>query len=160
MILSTRDLQDGVSRRFSGETDSAGIGLGEANAEAAGAIAYDFEAGISDGGIWVRGIVRVPVRLTCVGCLEKFQMLVEVPEFAVQIPLEGRERIDLTESLREDIFLALPPYPKCDLEEGKTCPANFPRIDPVPGEEANSGPATAWDALDKLKSENEESTNN
>ena len=76
-------------------------------------------------------------------------MDVAVPDFATQKELDGRELVDLTPEIREDIHLALPSYPRCDAGGGKTCPASFPRAS---ADDASQPSGTAaWEALDKLK---------
>lgn len=84
-------------------------------------IAYDLEVGLSGGGLFATGTLAVDLELECVSCLERFVRRLEVRDFAFQIELEGRETVDLTEALREDILLALPPHPRCDWDESKTC---------------------------------------
>jgi len=46
---------------------------------------------------------------------------VRVEDFATQIELNGRETVDLTDAVREDILLALPPYPHCDWNGQNVC---------------------------------------
>ncbi|HWL53458.1 MAG TPA: hypothetical protein VNQ90_13560 [Chthoniobacteraceae bacterium] len=84
-------------------------------------VSYDLEVGLSGGGLFATGTLAVDLELECVSCLERFVRRLEVRDFAVQIELEGRETVDLTEALREDILLALPPHPRCDWDESTTC---------------------------------------
>ena len=73
---------------------------------------------------------------------------VRVEDFACQMELDGREEIDLTEPIREDILLALPAHPRCDMVGGKVCPGvKRPEEAPPAGEEA----PPVWAALDQLK---------
>ena len=93
------------------------------------------------------------VELQCVRCLEMFAYPVRVDDLALQIELEGRETIDLTPLLREDILLALPSYPHCDWSGEKVCPADLHArrtAESSPsGEEQR--PSSAWQTLDQLK---------
>lgn len=154
MIIHLRQMPEGILH-LEGSESAAPLGLEEADARPLGELTYSLAAGLSDGGLWVHGRLRLPVELTCVGCLERFAARVDVPEFALQIPLEGKESVDLTEWVREDIFLALPPYPKCDAGSTTPCPAaQFTR-----GSGPAESPASAadppgspfWDVLDQLK---------
>jgi uncharacterized metal-binding protein YceD (DUF177 family) len=86
---------------------------------------------------------------------------VELPDFALQVQLEetgGGESIDLTPWVREDILLALPPYPKCDLVGGKECLARFPTTEFAPTGESPEEQNSIWSALDEL--ENKKKSNN
>lgn len=82
--------------------------------------------------------------------MESFETDLVVDPFAMQKELDGREQVDLTPELREDIHLALPSYPRCDSEGRKVCPASFPQ---APADTARPSSKAAWDALDKLKTE-------
>lgn len=153
MILSLRDLQE-ESQLLEGTWDVRQIGLEEAGASTAGELQYHLEAGLSGGGLWVRGNLRLPVKLTCVNCLASFVWEVEIPDFAMQTQVEGSDTIDLTEWIREDILLALPPYPKCDSAGGRNCPAKFPPVEHAPGENSSGTASQVWSALDKIKPKN------
>jgi uncharacterized metal-binding protein YceD (DUF177 family) len=115
-------------------------------------VGYDLEIGVSDGGLFATGRVGVELEMECVSCLEKFERRLELPDFACQIELTGSETVDLTEPIREDILLALPPHPHCDWNGEKVCKgaARVAQIhaaasDPLPEEKE------VWGALDQLK---------
>lgn len=86
-----------------------------------GPVRYNLEVGLSDGGLFATGSLEADLELECVTCLERFEYTVEVPDFAVQVELPPTEAVDLTEEVREDILLALPPYPHCDWNGKKAC---------------------------------------
>ena len=73
-----------------------------------------------------------------------------VPDFACQIELTGNETVDLTEPVREDILLALPPHPHCDWNGERECKAAFRKQSETP-EEPLSDTREVWGALDQLK---------
>ncbi len=100
------------------------------------------------GGLFAMGSLKIQVSLKCVACLEQFETDVVVDPFAIQKELDGRELVDLTPEIREDIHLALPAYPRCDVEGRKTCPASFPQAPAVAPPQSGTA---AWEALDKLK---------
>jgi uncharacterized metal-binding protein YceD (DUF177 family) len=151
MKVHLRQIPQGETLHLEGEEDGGFLELEEVGAQAVSPVFYSLDAGLSDGGLFAAGRVSVRVRLKCVACLEPFEMDLVIDSFATQKELDGRELVDLTPEIREDIHLALPTYPRCDSEGGKTCPASFPQ---APAEDAatpiDSGNA-AWEALDKLK---------
>jgi uncharacterized metal-binding protein YceD (DUF177 family) len=126
-----------------------------------GPLRYALEVGIHGTGVWATGWVELDVEQTCVRCLRRFAMPVRVSNFAVQKEAHGREAIDLTPELREDILLALPANPDCHRHGGLTCKlpvstnqfsvASRATTDPV--DDANQGIAgpNPWSTLDELQ---------
>lgn len=119
-------------------------------------LVYELTATDLDDAVLVQGELRLPLDCECVRCLKPFTQEVEVPEFAVHLPLAGDdavpvadECVDLTPFLREDILLTLPQHPLCKPDcrglsqfaaggaSGQTS-------------QTNAG-ASAWAALNKLK---------
>jgi len=76
---------------------------------------------------------------------------VEVPDFATQVELGTSETVDLTEEIREDILLALPPHPHCDWN-GANCCAGVLEIQKIHESEppADLGEKNPWKTLDQL----------
>ena len=136
-------------KHYEGEDPSEVLELNDEHARAVAPIHYSLEVGLSDGGLWAQGQVGTEVECQCVRCLEKFRRPLAVPNFAAQIPLEGREMVDLTEHLREDILLALPAHPTCDWDGKKVCKASFTAAGAAtePLEERPD----VWKELDNLK---------
>lgn len=151
MKVHLHQIPDGATLHLEGTEDSAFIGLEEAGATPVGPLEYSLDAGLSEGGIFATGSLRQRVRLRCVACLEDFETDIEIPDFALQKELTTREQVDFSDEVREDIQLALPAYPRCDAEGRKTCPASFP---PAPANSSPSSGTPAWNALDKLKTDN------
>lgn len=148
MKVHLHQIPTGSTLHIEGEEDAAFLGLEEAGMEAASPVSYSLDVGLSDGGLFAAGRIAVTISCKCVKCLERFEQTIEIDPFATQKELDGRELVDLTPEIREDIHLALPAYPRCDAEGRKTCPASFPQA-PVDDEEPSGAPA--WDALDQLK---------
>lgn len=120
-----------------------------AEVRCSGPLRYNFEAGVSEGALWVNGSLRQEVELTCVACLEKFKTEIRVPEFAIHEELAGPETVDLTPFAREDLLLNLPAYPHCDRDGGRVCPG--PKL--APSEQKSAAlekRAHDWGELDKL----------
>lgn len=133
-----------------GEEPSSILELNDAIARPTGPITYSLDVGLSDGGLFATGPLSVPLDLVCVACLEHFPYLLEVPNFACQVELTGRESVDLTEYVREDTLLALPPHPHCDWNGERECKAAFRDKSETP-EEPLSDTREVWGALDQLK---------
>jgi len=135
-------------QHLEGDEDAAFLDLEAIGAKPAGPVHYALEVGLSGGGVFATGRVVAPVELTCVACLQPFVYEAAVDPFAVQVEVDGREMVDLTPAVREELLLALPNHPRCDLLEGHSCPYHQPAPSgggPPPTAES------AWDQLDKLK---------
>ncbi len=105
------------------------------------------DVGLSEGGFFATGELKVDLGLQCVACLETFRYPVRIENFACQVELNGAEMIDLTEPVREDILLALPPHPHCDWNGGKVCAGLTPGTASIPETETKPD---VWGALDNL----------
>jgi uncharacterized metal-binding protein YceD (DUF177 family) len=114
-------------------------------------IQYSLDVGLSDGGLFATGLIGVDLELECVGCLERFRYPLRVPEFACQVELTGSETVDLTEPIREDILLALPPHPHCDWNGERVCQGVAYRAKSEAADAPLAEKPDAWDALDQLK---------
>jgi uncharacterized metal-binding protein YceD (DUF177 family) len=151
MKVHLAQIPQGETLHLEGEEDAAPLELETAGAQPTGPLEYSLDVGISDGGLFATGCLTVPVRMTCVSCLEPFDREIVSDPFALQMELTGGELVDLTPEVREDIHLLLPAHPKCDQGGDKTCPARFPagaRTSPMPTEKTQR-PAI-WEALDQL----------
>ena len=108
-------------------------------------IRWSLDIGLSDGGLFATGKLAADLEMTCVACLRKFTYPLRVDDFATQVELKSPETVDLTDQMREDILLALPPYPHCDWNGQNVCKGALRKVKESPGE------SHTWDALDKLK---------
>ena len=114
-------------------------------------IRFAVDVGLSHGGLFATGNLAVDLELECVCCLERFEFPLEVPNFAVQVELANSELVDLTENVREDILLALPPYPHCDWNGERPC-SGVRAIAQQQGHETVAEPTgkNPWATLDRL----------
>ena len=135
--------------RCEGEEPSEILELDSDRARTTGPIEYALDVGLSEGGLFATGRLSVPIECQCVRCLEKFFRALGVEDFVCQVQLEGRETVDLTDQVREDILLALPAHPHCDWDGEKVCKAQF-RDAPSEAEPLDD-PRDVWKGLDKLK---------
>ena len=135
------------------EGEEAGniLDIHDQDVQAVGPIRYALDIGLSQGGMFATGNLAVDLELECVCCLEHFRFPLEVADFAVLLELGTSEMVDLTENVREDILLALPPYPHCDWNGVKACSGVRP-IMQTPGEEIETEPVreNPWATLDRL----------
>ncbi len=121
-----------------------------------------------EGEIIVTGEIDTPMKIRCVRCWEMFHWTQSIADFACVIEeseLDESLTIDLTEPLREEIFLQLPNYPRCDELSGRQCPGveaieaqnqrPFPGVDGESSEKSEGGEAgrkeDKWGALDALR---------
>ena len=132
-----------------GEEDSAVLDLHDAQLRPASPIQYALDVGLSGGGLFATGQLAVDFDTQCVVCLEAFKYPARIDDFACQVELSGAETVDLTEPVREDILLALPPHPHCDWNGERVCPGPFP-LEKENVNEPLSEP-DVWGALDQLK---------
>jgi uncharacterized protein len=109
---------------------------------------YALDVGISGSSLHVTGRLWADLELECGSCLQRFVYPLAVNDFAAQYELTGPEVVDLTPAMREDMLLALPPYPRCDWDGKTVCPG--PRADLLPSGDVPST-VNAWDALNELK---------
>jgi uncharacterized protein len=100
---------------------------------------------LSEGGLFATGKLGVDLDMTCVACLREFTYPLRVEDFATQMELTGPETVDLTDQMREDTLLALPPYPHCDWNGQNVCKGARLKEKEIPSE------SHTWDELDKLK---------
>ena len=136
-------------KHYEGEEPSEVLELNSDRARTLGPIQYALDVGLSDGGLFAIGTLSVEIECACVRCLEKFRRSLDVDDFACQVELEGREMVDLTEHLREDILLTLPAHPHCDWDGEKVCKAQF-RDAPSEAEPLDDH-RDVWKDLDQLK---------
>jgi uncharacterized metal-binding protein YceD (DUF177 family) len=135
-------------KHFEGEDPAGVLDLQDPSIQPTAPLAYSLDVGLSDGGLFATGRIQSAFRLQCVKCLESFEYPVVISDFACQVEIGSSEEVDLTESLREDIVLALPAHPHCDWNGLNPCSGlRLPPEEPVQTET----PKPVWDALDRLK---------
>ena len=141
---------------LSGEADSALLGLGDGSIRCNGPIHYELEATLYDTEMVVRGMVEAPFIMRCDRCLEEFPYTVQVAGLTLSFERGDAPTLDITDELREELILALPAYPKCELT-GKECQIHdinddF-RLDKVPPSGvdcATPSGKSVWQALDQF----------
>jgi len=129
-----------------GEEPASILELNDPYAKPRSGVRWALDIGLSEGGLFATGRLAVDVNVQCVACLRNFTYPVRVEDFATQVELNGRETVDLTDQMREDILLALPPYPHCDWNGQNVCKGAARE-----STEESLGDSHTWDELDKLK---------
>jgi uncharacterized metal-binding protein YceD (DUF177 family) len=153
MKIHLRQIPQGGTLHVEDAEDPRFLELEEVEARPVSPVHYALDVGLSGGGIFATGHLRLRVRFRCVACLNEFETDLIIDPFAVQKELDGRESVDLTPEIREDIHLALPAHPRCDAGGRKTCPARFSQ---APADDTPPSGDAPWSALDKLKTEKSE----
>jgi len=134
MRINLRDIRE-EGQDFRGELAEDIFQLGENQPKAAGPVRYEVRAEIVDETLIVRGTLDADFEMNCVRCLDPFVFNVHVAEALYAEEIEGRETIDLTDSVREDILLALPDHPHCEeASPPRNCPAQG--LFEAPGDQA------------------------
>ncbi len=133
-----------------GQEECALPGLGGDEVRCTGPLRYNLDVGIAEGSFWANGSLAQPVELRCVRCLDPFPYEIQVPNFALHMPLPGSETIDLTPALREDLLLNLPAHPHCDRDGGRPCGALREKEQQAESEQ-KAKLEHDWGELDKLK---------
>jgi uncharacterized protein len=111
-------------------------------------VAYSVFVQAAKNDLLVTGQLSVDLELECVSCLRRFHYPLSVPDFVFETAIDGRETIDLTPVIREDILLVLPSHPRCDWDGHSVCPGL--RIEKGISIESMPEASNAWDALDEL----------
>ena len=121
-----------------GEVDA--IDLDEEFVKPFGGIRYELEVRLYGKELLVKGAIEQDFDLVCSRCGKDFDDTVKVPDFVFSEEVgDDTVEVDLTESLRESIILALPTYPVCD----EACPG-IEQTQEMPGDDR-------WGVLDQLK---------
>lgn len=146
-------------RYLSGELDAAVFGIDSAALRSTGPLSYELEVQLFETELMVRGSITAPFELRCDRCLTLFPYTVELDELTYSYDVKGKLQLDITEDLREEVVLALPSYPKCEIS-GLECEINDTfgdfRLDKDPQsgvDFATPSGESVWDALDQFPKE-------
>ena len=122
----------------SGEVDA--VDLDEEFVKSFGGIRYRLDVRLYGRELLVRGSAEQDFDLVCSRCGKDFDDTVKVADYVSSHEIaDNTVEVDLTESLRESIILALPTYPVCS----ETCPGVVQKTQELPDER--------WNVLEKLK---------
>lgn len=114
----------------------------------AGPLACDLLCELLGDELLVRGTLRLPCACVCGRCGCDFETEFAEEEFCETFPVAGLETVDLTESVREGIILALPSYPICEEACKGVCLRCGQNLNVGPCECGRESASSPWDALD------------
>lgn len=147
----------GGREKYSGELDSEIFGIDDEEVTSIGPLAFDLHVQRFENELFVRGNISAPFKFRCVRCLGYFDYVVEVCDFAASFQIDSQNVVDVSDSLREEIVLDFPAYPKCaDGGMENDCMAKTPYfgVDKEGGTGVNSSApirnSGVWDALNEL----------
>jgi len=151
---------------YEGELDKSVL-LTKANdlAQCHSTLYYDIHVQRFDNELLLRGFLEATLEMCCVKCNLKFLQTVEIEEFSSSEEITSGA-IDVTEILREEIFIEAPISPNCeDGDEKMTCEPisehlavdkhTEPEVNEPPEAEKGKGWSNDWDALEGFKSFND-----
>lgn len=150
--------EEGIS--LCGELPATIFDLTDEDAKADGPLEYDLHVQQFDNELLLQGYISAPFMLTCVRTLHPFRQTITIQNAAIAIDVEGKDVIDPTEALREEIIILLPANPKCDdADEPQHCEidSKYLALDKEPDSDVKTPPASEgdsrWDALDAFDSD-------
>ena len=152
MKIDVREIpEEGLYLR--GETAQDIFELGDDLIKPSGPLRYDLHASLVSGSVLVRGTLTTEFQAACVRCLEPVSLQIRLENCVFHLPISSQGTIDLTESVREDILLALPVYPHCeDGTPSKRCPLHGhfeePEDSGKESREAPPGGRNFWSTLE------------
>ena len=115
---------------------------------------YSFQVVRTGAEITVTGTLEASFQIQCARCLDPIPWKLEINDFCQILSVPDDSVADLTPLIREDIILALPLAPRCELDSAGRCPRSGRVFAPGQDDFAEKRRATVWRDLDQLKREN------
>lgn len=145
--------------RLKGSLDASIFGIDSEALQSTGPLKYELEAQLFETELVIQGNISAAFRLRCDRCLTHFDYTCAPDPIALSYEVKGKPALDITDDLREELILALPCYPKCELS-GEECEINNDfgdfRLDkdPLSGVDSSTPSGkSVWDALDQFPTE-------
>ncbi len=113
----------------------------------AGDIGYDLQCQKLGEELLVRGRLTLACDCVCSRCGCDYSTQFQESQFCESFKIQGFETLDLTESVREGIILALPTYPICKEDCQGVCFRCGQDLNVGPCRCAQEGESSPWDAL-------------
>ena len=110
------DIEDAVS------ADALGLAESQDGSVVVGDVRLRLNLNVVGGELLVRGSWSGEIELVCSRCLEVFRVSLDEKELFWDFEIMGRDSIDLTDRVREDIILHFPVKPLCRAECRGLCP--------------------------------------
>ena len=144
-------------KSFSGELDPSIFEFPDDGTKATGPLLYDLYIQLFDTELLVRGSVSAPIQFTCVRTLTPFIKTLEASDLCLSVE-NALGQIDLTDTLREEIIILSPDYPRCDEgDEPMECilDSRYLAVDKPIDDDVKTPPASEepnpWAALDAIE---------
>ena len=163
LVIDLGTLPD-EGQQVKGELDASIFELAENDARPLGPLSFDLQAQRFGDELLLQGRLSAPFEFQCVRTLTLFKKTIDLPETAISFEIGSAGEIDASESLREEILLNFPPYPRCDEgDEPAPCEVDsrYLAVDKPGEDDVEVPPAsegdTRWAALDALDNPDEQS---
>lgn len=144
-------------KAFSGELEPSIFKFPRDDTKATGPLLYDLYVQLFDTELLVRGSASAPIEFTCVRTLTPFIKTLEASDLCLSVE-NAVGQIDLTDTLREEILLLSPDYPRCDEgDEPMECilDSRYLAVDKPLEDDVKTHPASEepnpWAALDAIE---------
>lgn len=146
--------------QLAGELPANIFDLTNGDSKPLGPLAYDLHAQRFGDELLLQGHLSAPFEFQCVRTLTLFRKTIDLPDTAISFEIGTEGEIDATDSIREEILLNFPPYPRCDEgDEPVPCEIDtrYLAVDNPGGDEVEVPPAPApqgdsrWAPLDALE---------
>ena len=115
---------------------------------------YSFQVNRTGSEITVTGTLGASFEIQCARCLDPIPWHLKINDFCQILSVPDEAVADLTPLIREDIILALPLAPRCELDGAGRCPRSGRVFASGKDDFAEKRRATVWRDLDQLKTEN------
>lgn len=156
LLIELEHLPEG-GKKYSGELEPEIFGIEDAEVSSIGPLQYDLHIQRFENELFLQGKISAAFKFRCVRCLEFFDYVVEVSEYAGSFAIDDKSVVDVSEALREELVLDFPAYPKCaDGGMENDCMAKSPYlgVDKEGQTGVNSSApienSGVWDALNEL----------
>ncbi|MEG1480446.1 MAG: YceD family protein [Kiritimatiellia bacterium] len=152
LIVDIGRLDDGNHEHLEGLLDQAVLELNDLEQLLpAGPIAYVLNVNLlPDDALLVRGTLSLRCDCVCSRCGGDFAATFEELAYCETFNVAGKESLDLTESVRESIILALPSYPICKEDCKGVCLRCGQDLNVGSCRCESMGVESPWDALNDL----------
>lgn len=158
LLIKLENLPEDGAKELKGELGPEFFDLPQGDARPVGPLSYDLTVQRFESELFVSGKISAPFEFTCVRTLSPFVKTISIEDYSTSIDVGDQQVVDISNELREEIILAFPAYPRCDMaDEPMPCELNslYLGIDKHPKEELNTsrtdGTPGVWDALDSLQ---------
>ena len=142
-----------TGRQLSGEIDGAIFDIDDEDTKNVAPLGYKLSSTLFDNELVAQGSVWSTFSFRCARCLERFEYSIERDDVTIVQDVAAKLDADISEEMREELLVALPNYPKCELA-GIECEINVEfsdfGLDKDPQTGVNSATPSdnsVWDAL-------------